>query len=360
MLGYLRLVVFFLLWIIFFIEQSAGAMLVGYILGCAISIVFFYLIKPVRYSALIRYGQIILLCMLLVISGSGIVVFIILYIHIESSYSLSAKKFHLQSGILLAILFGCLQVCSLATVEWLLGIGFIVAVSFFYKLMQEQLLEKTQLYEGLLREYRILKRQAYHNQKAARLEERTHIAREIHDAVGHKLTSLLMLLKMNSMEAADDSERFVQLAEEALHETRKAVRTLENDEYEGIGSVLQLIRKLESESHIFIAFTTEKGVLSSNLSNRQSVCLYRILQETLTNAMKHAYSREVQVKLSKNAIGRIELIVANKVLGPKAFEYGFGLQNMEKRIQELGGELLAYYEGGQFVVKGSFPEERSG
>lgn len=268
------------------------------------------------------------------------------------------KKFCLQGIIITFMLISCLQFSSMLTMERSLLIVMIGLFSMFYKHQQEDYEEKKELYDGLLREYRLLKRHAYKNEKIARLEERTRIAREIHDVVGHKLTSLLMLLRINSMTKDVEYENVVLLAEEALHETRKAVKTLQNDESGGIASVLQLIRKLEYESHIYIAFTTEKGILSSNLSNNQSVCLYRVLQEALTNAMKHAHSREVEVKLSKNAIGYIEFIVINKIVEQKAFTFGFGLNNMKKRVQELGGDILAYYEKHHFVVKGSFPEER--
>ncbi|WP_195892924.1 sensor histidine kinase [Bacillus massiliigorillae] len=356
MLEYLRLVAFFFIWILFFIEQYAASQMVLFLFFCTGSVALFYLAKPLCYNMYVQYGHIVLLCLLLLFSHSEIVVFLLLYIQIDSIASLSMKKLQIQGIVIGVLLVAILWWQGLLTFALCLAISILLICSYFYKLLRDEQEEKSQLYEGLLREYRLLKRQAYKNEKVARLEERTRIAREIHDAVGHKLTSLLMLLKMSSMKGNTD-DALIQLAEEALQETRKAVRTLQNDEHEGIASVLQLIRKLESESHIFVAFTTEKGVLSSNLSNNQSVHLYRILQEALTNAMKHAHSREVHVKLSKNAIGYIEFVVRNKVLEQKEIMYGYGLHNMQKRMDELGGDLAVYYEKDYFLVKGSFPEE---
>lgn len=62
-----------------------------------------------------------------------------------------------------------------------------------------------------------------------------------------------------------------------------------------------LIRKLEAESHILVQFTIKQGVLSVSLSNEKSVALYRIIQEALTNAMRHAQAREVKIILGKSA-----------------------------------------------------------
>lgn len=269
------------------------------------------------------------------------------------------KTFWIQGIALFIVLLVCLEWRDMLSIDRFLAIVMLLICSFFYKRKHDYYEEKKALYEELVREYRLAKRHAYRSEKGARLEERTRIAREIHDAVGHKLTSLLMLLRIKSLSKNDEYEDVVQLAEEALHETRKAVTTLQSKDSAGLSSVIQLIRKLESESHISVSFTTEKGILSITLSNQQNVCLYRMLQEALTNAMKHAHSREVEVTLRKNAVSNIEFIVVNKVQAKKSFSEGFGLRSMKERIQELGGEVTAYYDSDYFVVKGSFPEERS-
>ena len=157
--------------------------------------------------------------------------------------------------------------------------------------------EKRELYNELLGEYRSLKRSTLQQEEVVRLEERTRVARDIHDSVGHKLTSLLMQLEMDSMTGNyANIVELKKLARDSLEETRHAVRQLKEEEFTGIQSVLQLIRKLESESHLLVRLVTEKGALSLSLSNAQSITLYRVLQEALTNAMKHGASREIEVK----------------------------------------------------------------
>ncbi|WP_019243222.1 MULTISPECIES: sensor histidine kinase [Bacillus] len=357
-MGYIRLVIFLLLYGVFFTYEWTNEYLSYFLLGMACSTALYYLAAPLKHRYYFQYIQFIILHILYIGSSNSIMLFIMLYIHFDSLMDVPFKKYVVQTCILTISIIIQLIYHQNMIIEWGLFLLGIMSFSLLYKQQQLQNEEKTDLYNGLLQEYRQLKRLAYKNEKVARLEERTRIARDIHDSVGHKLTSLLMLIKMKAMNNDDNYKDLFQLAEDSLQETRLAVKALQTEEHEGIGSVVQLIRKLESESHIYIAFTTKKGVLSLTLSNEQNVMLYRMLQEALTNAMKHAYSREVKVILSKTATEDLEFTVKNKVEKKNPIFYGFGLENMKKRMMELGGQLHVYYEDDQFVVRGSFPEKR--
>ncbi|QFF97843.1 sensor histidine kinase [Psychrobacillus glaciei] len=216
--------------------------------------------------------------------------------------------------------------------------------------------EKRELYEELLGEYRSLKRTSLQQEEVVRLEERTRVARDIHDSVGHKLTALLMQLEMDSMTGNyPNIVELKKLARESLEETRHAVRQLKQEEITGIQSVILLIRKLESESHLLVRFITEKGALSIPLTNEQSITLYRMLQEALTNAMKHGASREVEVTLRQTSTRCLQFLVGNKVSSVTPIEMGFGLTNMKARVEELGGELRILRTEEHFQIEGSFP-----
>nr|WP_246187639.1 sensor histidine kinase [Ornithinibacillus caprae] len=189
-----------------------------------------------------------------------------------------------------------------------------------------------------------------------RLQERNRIARDIHDSVGHRLTALIMQLEILAIQEKKDSYRELKrMANESLEETRHAVKALQSDENEGIATVIHLIRRLEAESHIRVQFTTQQGVLSVKLSNDQSVVLYRVIQEALTNAMRHAQSREIHIILGKSAIGDISFDITNSIYEVRNFTDGFGLTSMKKRVEEIGGKVEVYQTNSQFIVKGSFP-----
>ncbi len=235
----------------------------------------------------------------------------------------------------------------------------IIVVSFLLYQYIEKAQSKGQLYDQLLTEYRLLKRMSVEQDQLVRAEERTKIARDIHDSVGHKLTSLLMQLEVMSIQNKTDSiQQAKQLARESLEETRYAVRQLKSAETTGIQSVIQLIRKLEMESRLHIRFTLEKGVLSLPLSNKQSVVVYRVLQESLTNAMKYSHSKEVEVVLGINSLQNVQFQVKNKMMTDKPIIKGFGLSSMEERLKEIGGELTIVRTEQHFILRGSFPMKK--
>ncbi|MDQ0231807.1 sensor histidine kinase [Metabacillus malikii] len=216
--------------------------------------------------------------------------------------------------------------------------------------------EQRNLYEELLGEYRRLKRMSLVSEEEARNQERTKIARDIHDSVGHKLTALLMQLEILSIKnGAEPYLELKELAKDSLEETRFAVRALKDRESEGIATILMLIKKLEAESHIIVHFTTKQGILSARLTNEQSIVLYRFIQEGLTNAMRHAHARDVHVVLGKTANDNIEVTVKNRIYKKVPFEEGFGLQNMRKRVEELQGTLTVYQTDEHFIIKGMIP-----
>lgn len=356
----LRIFVFALLWSYFlyssFFHHSAHLALLVFLSACAIGCYFFL---PVVQHPLPLY---IIVDLFILFSGwlqsdadQHAALLLILYLYTEAIFQLKKQLFrwftvfHVVVSILIASFLP-------NAFEWLMAFAMF---SFISVVLNEYIFERKEqreLYEQLLGEYRKLKRFSYQNERSARLEERTKIARDIHDSVGHKLTALLMQLEMLSIkERKKEYEELKALVRESLEETRHAVRALKMDESEGISSVLQLIRKLESESHIMVHFTTKQGVLSARLTNLQNIVLYRVIQEALTNAMRHAQSREVYIILGKNAIGDLEFSIKNRIFNAKPFQIGFGLTNMKERVEEAGGSLNVFQTNDEFVVHGTLP-----
>lgn len=284
-------------------------------------------------------------------------ILILLYLLIDSSYSVKEKWFQIYAAV---NLFMILLLLWKEPNQWLPWIITSLIVFFLVRTinsMANERAEQKEIYGELLGEYRKLKRMNLENERDARIKERTMIARDIHDSVGHRLTALLMKLEILSMQQKDDSDYhdLKVMAQESLEEIRRSVRTLQTEESEGIATVVQLIRKLEAESHISVQFTMKQGILSESLTNQKSVVLYRVIQEGLTNAMRHAGSREVQVTLGKSAIGDIQFMISNRVFKPKSFAFGFGLKNMKARIEDLKGTLDVYQTEEQFVLTGTIP-----
>jgi len=218
--------------------------------------------------------------------------------------------------------------------------------------------EQKDLYEKLLSEYRQLKRLHVSTEEMAKTEERTRIAREIHDSVGHRLTALIMKLEILQIQEKNDHfAELKEMANKSLLETREAVKTLQESETRGITAVVQLIRKLEAESQLLIQFTLKEGVLSVPLSNEHGIVLYRVIQEALTNVMRHSTSKQVHVLIGKSAIDSLSFTISNPISRKEKFKFGFGLNNMKARVVEIGGQLEVYQTEDEFVIQGMIPYE---
>lgn len=292
------------------------------------------------------------------INHSLITILLFLYITMDSAYRLKARDFNMYfiANLLLSLLMIAMDRDQM--IVMMIMTLFFYFIVFSINRMSNERREQKAIYDELLSEYRKLMRMNLVAENNARLQERNNMARDIHDSVGHRLTALIMKLEMLSIQNSNsDYDELKLMARESLEEIRKSVKTMQTVENEGIATVVHLIRKLESESHIFVQFTMKQGILSVPLTNEKSVVLYRVIQEGLTNAMRHAGSREVQVTLGKSAIGAISFEIKNTIFNPKPFSFGFGLTNMKKRIEEIQGTLEVYQTEKQFVVSGTIPSK---
>lgn len=316
-----------------------------------------YFFLPIAKKPLILY-TIVNLLLVITVFGTNTPAWstlLITFISIEAAYGLPVYHFRINIASTVLLVIAMYLVVKIDIAYILLFLFFAVSALLLNQFIHERK-EQKELYAKLLGEFRLVKRSILQQENVVRLEERTRIAREIHDSVGHKLTALLMQLEIESITGnVNNYDKLKELARESLEETRYAVKELRNEEVFGLQSVLQLIRKLESESHLLVRFTTEKGVLSTPLSNEQSVSLYRAIQEALTNTMKHASSKEVTVTLGRSAIGDFQFTIVNKIIGSAQIEPGFGLTNMKARIEEISGNLRFYRTENDFNIEGSFP-----
>lgn len=352
----LRFSVFAIFWGLIILLDSINTPISIMFFAVSLAIYFFLSIKTALLLLYIMLSFVICVHGYLLTDNTSLSLLLLLFMTIEAATVLPEKTFphYLTVNIGLSVLLAAL------TNERLLEMIIISLLFSFLMLrlsrMTDERREQRDIYEQLLGEYRKLKRMNLTAEQNARLEERTKIAREIHDSVGHRLTALIMKMEALAIETRNpEYNTLKQMASESLEETRQAVKALKIEENEGIATVVHLIRKLEAESHLLVQFTIKQGVLSIPLSNDKSVILYRVIQEALTNAMRHAQSREVHVTLGKSATEEVSFEIANTIQHTKPFAFGFGLSNMEKRVEEIAGLLDIYQTDEKFVVKGTIP-----
>jgi PAS domain S-box-containing protein len=184
----------------------------------------------------------------------------------------------------------------------------------------------------------------------AQEEERTRIARELHDDINQRLA----LLSVNLESLKLDLPAAEKQAKRRIDEANKQVGDLGSD-------IQALSHSLHSSKLEYMGLVTASASFCKELSERQSVeidfesrdipkklppdialCLFRVLQEALHNAVRHSGARQFKVSLAL-ASGGIELRVADSGVGfdPEAVTgHGLGLTSMRERLKLVAGHLL--------------------
>lgn len=182
---------------------------------------------------------------------------------------------------------------------------------------------------------------AHHD--AVREQERKRIAGEIHDELGSLLTALKMdisLLRMGVAEGADLQNRIEQmrdLVEQTIHMVRHVATQLRPTALNlGIVPALEwLVEDFGRRTGIACAFDTDGEI---GMDDAQATAIFRIVQESLTNAARHAAASEVEVRLARNADGLMLAIQDNgRGFDPAtAGRDSFGLLGIRERALLLG------------------------
>ena len=196
------------------------------------------------------------------------------------------------------------------------------------------------------------------------VKERNRIAREIHDTVGHTLTTVL--LEMEAGErlisiAPDAAVEKIRLAKtqvrKGLQDIRESVKTLQSGKelMEFVPSLELLMEETTKHGDIFIKYDIKE---LPKLSATQEKAIYRALQEGLTNGLRHGKSTAFVFLLDyENENLRFSLQDNGK--GAQTFVKGFGLTAMEERVKELGGVIsLQSVPNEGFNVSITIPVER--
>jgi signal transduction histidine kinase len=177
--------------------------------------------------------------------------------------------------------------------------------------------------------------------------ERRRLARELHDETGQALTSILLGLKAleERFEDADSRAATAELRElvvSTLQDVRRLAVELRPSALDDFGLVAALERLAASfaeQSGIAVDFQT--SLAGERLSGEVETALYRIVQESLTNVVKHARARHVSILLARMN-GAIKAVIEDDGQGFDPAEDtldGFGLVGMRERLALLGGRL---------------------
>jgi two-component system NarL family sensor kinase len=193
--------------------------------------------------------------------------------------------------------------------------------------------------------------------RLARAEERTRLAREIHDTLAQGLAGIALNIEsaLNRLDTQPDQarlrlERALSMARENLEEARGSVTDLRTSAAmagkplaEALGA---LARSFTSDTGVPVNLRSEPG-LDLDLPPRTEAELFRIAQEALTNVRKHAHAHHVWLSLRRRGRSITLVIEDDGVGGAAGNPRGHGLIGMRERAKLLGGRLRVQSRRGQ-------------
>lgn len=193
--------------------------------------------------------------------------------------------------------------------------------------------------------------------------ERVRMAREIHDGLGHHLTTVIVELQMAEQLAAEDATKAqlhlqgaTEVVDQALQATHQMVEEMERFERPLAVAVRELLAVWQRQNPVQVVLQLNGSLYGLTTATRMT--LYRALQESLTNIQKHAEPTRVEIHLLRLP-DRVLLRVVNddERAGQRSGEgSGFGLVGLHERAEALHGSFKANpLQTGGFAVEMVLP-----
>jgi signal transduction histidine kinase len=185
-------------------------------------------------------------------------------------------------------------------------------------------------------------------------KERNRLAREIHDGLGHYLTTVYMqiqaaraVMKSDPAKAQDVLNRAQNLTQEALQDVRSSVAALRESWNEGLllSDEIEKVLKVCEGAGI----TGELKVIGSArpISPQARLAIFRAAQEGINNSCRHSHAQQLCVMLDYSRVDQVRLVVQDDGNGAGSVEGGFGLLGMRERVNLLDGKFQVVTSPGE-------------
>jgi signal transduction histidine kinase len=180
----------------------------------------------------------------------------------------------------------------------------------------------------------------------AQESERSRIARELHDDICQRM--LLLTIELKSLGGAKDREGALAMAQSIAKSLHELSHRLHPTRLRLIGLVAAIDRLRLDLSRIGIAIDFTHHDVPSTLPPDLMLCLFRIVQEALQNAIKHSKANEVSVCLSGSS-DQLTVTISDNGVGfdvEAAWSQGLGLVSIAERVEAIGGSLAIHSSPG--------------
>lgn len=225
------------------------------------------------------------------------------------------------------------------------GVVFVFVMSYIVKryMLQRDRLRRAN--EELEQAYGKLVDSASKAQELAVEKERTRMAREIHDTLAHTLTAAIVQLEacrklvgVDAARAGEEIEKAQTTTREGLNEVKRTIKALRPQVLEN-RSLLDAVGILAVEAGKGTGVKVEMEVaLAEDFKPAVQVetALFRIIQESITNAVRHGNAAVVKVSVGQEK-DSLQLVITDDGKGCSHINKGFGLQGISERVEAMGG-----------------------
>ncbi|QUG86944.1 hybrid sensor histidine kinase/response regulator transcription factor [Bacillus nitratireducens] len=262
----------------------------------------------------------------------------------------SAHKSYRWSGPITIILFPLLiAIFSKVTDLWviILQLSLAFAMGSFFRLLAINYRQS----ETIRNQKHVLEQYVSQVERITLLEERDRLSKDLHDTMGHSYTSIIMgmetlRMELKSKEGEQQLDSLLQLARNSMEEVRLYLHQLDlSQESLPLAVTLQQLTE-EFKKHAKVNVRTRIIGEEYMASKQSKMTLYRILQESLTNAVRHGHSTEIIVSLHFEP-QQIRLDVQDNGCGVEEWKDGFGLTAMKERVSQSQGRVIVYSKKGE-------------
>lgn len=198
---------------------------------------------------------------------------------------------------------------------------------------------------------------AQEKEQMGETRERNRLAREIHDTLGHILTGIsvgvdaVAVLMDASPETAKQQLAVIgDMAGRGLRDVRRSVRKLKPDTLERLSfenAIQQMTEEMSRGTNTKIYFVSYMDSMEFDADIEET--LYRSIQESTTNAIRHGKATEIWIRMNEKNEELI-LVISDNGCGCSKVEEGFGLRHMRERVELAGGTLYCEGDMGFMVV----------
>lgn len=199
--------------------------------------------------------------------------------------------------------------------------------------------------------------------------ERERISRELHDTIGHTMSVISLQAGVGAEAVGQDDravsdalDRIRSASTRSLRELRSMVRILrsasDRDETRSIQSLSAVQELADAARGAGVEVTTDITASPSDLSAPVDAAAYRVIQESITNVVRHAGATHAKVKVGVRD-GRLHISVTDNGRGlatDDGAKGGYGMAGMSERVRLLGGSLTTRsFAGVGFAVEATIP-----